>query len=79
MVPHTFMYSVSDILKDTKVEVGAQSVYFEQKGAFTGGLGAEGACSECSAGVGWGIKGVVRGSGAWVSGATRYIATVARR
>jgi len=54
MVPHTFMYSVSDILKDTKVEVGAQSVYFEQKGAFTGAVST---CMVKSVGASHGLSG----------------------
>jgi len=41
MVPHVFLYGVDNeikAIKDSNVELGAQSVYFEQAGAFTGAV-----------------------------------------
>merc|ERR1712166_75042 len=38
MVPHPFMYAVNKILEGSNVETGAQSVYFEKQGAFTGAV-----------------------------------------
>ena len=35
MVPYVYLYAASKIFKDTNVELGAQTVYFEKKGAFT--------------------------------------------
>ena len=31
-VPHTFLYSVKQVVDGSNVELGAQSVYFEKKG-----------------------------------------------
>ena len=31
-VPHTFLWSVKQVVQGTYVELGAQSVYFEKKG-----------------------------------------------
>lgn len=36
--PHPFLYSVGNIFKGSNVELGAQSVFFEDKGAFTGAV-----------------------------------------
>ncbi len=35
-VPYTSLCIASEMLKDTNVKLGAQNVYYEQKGAFTG-------------------------------------------
>jgi triosephosphate isomerase len=35
MVPYVYLYAASKIFKGTNVELGAQTVYFEKKGAFT--------------------------------------------
>jgi len=37
-VPHTFLYSVKQVVAGSNVELGAQSIYFEKKGAFTGAV-----------------------------------------
>jgi triosephosphate isomerase len=37
-VPHVYITSIIDELKDSNVNIGAQSVYFEDKGAFTGAV-----------------------------------------
>ena len=34
--PFTTLYAVKDILKNTNIKLGAQNMYFEEKGAFTG-------------------------------------------
>lgn len=34
--PFTSLYSINQIVKDSKVKLGAQNMYFEEKGAFTG-------------------------------------------
>eukprot|EP00960_Hanusia_phi_P040621 754568-Hanusia_phi.AAC.1 len=36
--PHPFLTTSSDICKGSKVEVGAQDIFTEEKGAFTGGV-----------------------------------------
>ena len=54
MVPHTFMYSLGEVLKGSNVEIGAQSVYFEQKGAFTGAVST---CMVASVGAKHGLSG----------------------
>lgn len=35
-VPFTNLQLVTDLVKDTEIEVGAQNMYFEEQGAFTG-------------------------------------------
>jgi len=37
-VPHPYIYTVAQEFKGSNVECGAQSVYFEEKGAFTGAV-----------------------------------------
>mmetsp|Transcript_26397 Transcript_26397/g.65142 ORF Transcript_26397/g.65142 Transcript_26397/m.65142 type:complete len:253 (+) Transcript_26397:127-885(+) len=37
-VPHPYIYAVVNACKGSNVQVGAQSVYFEDKGAFTGAV-----------------------------------------
>jgi len=37
-VPHPYIYTIAQNLKGSNVNVGAQSVYFEDKGAFTGAV-----------------------------------------
>ncbi|EKX31363.1 hypothetical protein GUITHDRAFT_166901, partial [Guillardia theta CCMP2712] len=37
-VPHAYLYTVGDTVKGSDVELGAQSVYYEEKGAFTGAV-----------------------------------------
>ncbi len=34
--PFTALAKVSDLIKDSKIEIGAQNMYWEEKGAFTG-------------------------------------------
>jgi len=34
--PFTALYAVKDIIKDTNIKLGAQNMYFEEKGAYTG-------------------------------------------
>ncbi len=34
--PFTALAKVSDLIKDSKIEIGAQNIYWEEKGAFTG-------------------------------------------
>jgi len=54
MVPHTYMYPVIEAIKGSKVEIGAQSAYFEQKGAFTGAVST---CMVKSLGAQHGLSG----------------------
>ena len=54
MVPHAYMYSLGEVLKGSNVEIGAQSVYFEQKGAFTGAVST---CMVASVGAKHGLSG----------------------
>lgn len=35
-VPFTSLYSIKEVVKDSNVKIGAQNMYFEDKGAFTG-------------------------------------------
>lgn len=37
-IPHPYMYTLAEEFKGSNVGVGAQSVYFEEKGAFTGAV-----------------------------------------
>lgn len=37
-VPHPYIYPIQQILQGSNVQVSAQSVYFEEKGAFTGAV-----------------------------------------
>lgn len=38
--PFTALYSVRELIKDTKVNLGAQDLFWEEKGAFTGEISA---------------------------------------
>lgn len=38
MIPHAYLFPVGSIFKGSKVEMGAQSVYYEKKGAYTGAV-----------------------------------------
>mmetsp|Transcript_18379 Transcript_18379/g.24257 ORF Transcript_18379/g.24257 Transcript_18379/m.24257 type:complete len:300 (+) Transcript_18379:71-970(+) len=38
--PHPFLYPSYNILKDSKVQIGAQTIFFEDKGAYTGAVSA---------------------------------------
>jgi len=46
--PFTSLAKAYGILKDTKINVGAQNMYFEEKGAFTGEVSAEMVKEFCS-------------------------------
>ncbi|PIW69752.1 MAG: triose-phosphate isomerase [Ignavibacteriales bacterium CG12_big_fil_rev_8_21_14_0_65_30_8] len=39
--PFTSLCEISNLLKDTKVELGAQNMHFEEKGAFTGEISSD--------------------------------------